>query len=254
MKRYALACILLLACGGDTPKPKEATTAPGGTKNQANWPDDDRTMCDWRNKPDVEVSETAGPGAIRPNIRRVYKSFGDSDSHRKVVICREVDTNLDGIKDTVRIFNSKGEALKEQSDTNYDGKVDVWIAFDNGRLVEETIDSDYDGRIDVWKAYSNGVLSKIKRDRNKDGKADVWEIYVAGKDGIPHLERMGVDETADGHVDHWDRDDLLRQAREAEEARLQAAMTDGGPLPTLASDGGIVDAGGDGAAKRKENR
>jgi hypothetical protein len=250
VKRIAFGLLMLVGCGGDTPKPKDSAIAPGGTKNQADWPQDDRSMCDWKNKTDVEVSETAGPGAIRPNIRRVYKSFGDSETRRKVVICREVDTNLDGIKDVVRTFNSKGEAVKEQADTNYDGKIDVWMSFDQGRVVEEDVDTDFDGRIDVWKAYSGGVLSKIKRDRNKDGKPDVWEIYVVGKDGIPHLERMGVDETGDGHVDHWDRDDLLRQQREAEEARLAAAAAaDGGAV----SDAGAGD-GGAKAPKRAERR
>lgn len=250
--RVFLSLVLVFACG-DTPKPKTATTAPGGTKNQAAWPDDDHSMCDWKNKPDVEVSETAGPGAIRPNIRRVYKSFGDDESRRKVVVCREVDTNLDGIKDVVRFFNPKGEAIKEMADTNYDGKIDVWSSFDQGRLVEEDIDTDFDGRVDVWKSYSKGVLTKIKRDRNHNGKPDVWEIYVTDKNGVPHLERMGVDETGDGHVDHWDRDDVLRQQREAEEARLTGQL-DGG-AQTAASDAGS-DAGGDGGKgpKRAEQR
>lgn len=239
MKRVLLL-LLVAACGGGEPPPKEAATAPGGTKNQANWPEDDRSMCEWKNKIDVEVSETAGPGAVRPNIRRVYKTFGEAETRRKVVVCREVDTNLDGIKDVVRQFNSKGEATKEQQDTNYDGKVDVWLAFDAGRLVEEDVDSNYDGRIDVWKSYSNGQLSKIKRDRNKDGKPDVWEIYVKG-----HLERMGVDETGDSHVDHWDRDDIIRQQREDEEARLAAQMDSG--VPTATSDAG---ASGDGGYKK----
>ena len=98
MKRLSLLVILgALSCGGGEPPAKEASTAPGGSKNQASWPEDDRSMCEWRNKTDVEVSETAGPGAIRPNIRRVYKSFGEAETRRKVVVCREVDTNLDGI-------------------------------------------------------------------------------------------------------------------------------------------------------------
>jgi hypothetical protein len=245
MKHAWLLVLGVMACGGGEPPPKEASTAPGGSKNQANWPEDDRSMCEWKNKTDVEVSETAGPGAIRPNIRRVYKTFGEAETRRKVVVCREVDTNLDGIKDVVRQFNSKGEATKEQQDTNYDGKVDVWLAFDAGRLVEEDVDSNFDGRIDVWKSYSNGQLSKIKRDRNRDGKPDVWEIYVKGR-----LERMGVDETGDSHVDHWDRDDIIRQQREDEEAKLAAASDSG--APAAAADAGPADAGKP-APKRKTN-
>lgn len=232
--------VVMVACGGGTPAPKETHTAPGGTKNQAEWPEDDKSMCEWRNKPELEVSETVGPGAVRPNIRRVYKTFGDAESRHKSLVCREVDTNLDGIKDIVRRFNAKGEAVKEEADTNYDGKLDIWVSFDQGRLVEEDVDNNYDGKIDEWKSYSSGQLTKIKRDRNFDGKPDVWEIYVKGR-----LERMGVDETGDQHVDRWDRDDQLRLAREAEEDRLKSALTDGG-TPAMV-DGGASGPGDGGA-------
>lgn len=238
MTRDSLTALLVLVstgclaygCGGGTPPSKQAHTAPGGTKNQAEWPDDDKSMCEWRNKVELEVSETVGPGAVRPNIRRVYKTFGDAETRHKALVCREVDTNLDGIKDIVRHFNAKGEAVKEDADTNYDGKIDVWASFDHGRLVEEDADTNFDGRADVWKAYAGGELSKIKRDRNFDGKPDVWEIYVKGR-----LERMGVDETGDQHVDRWDRDDQLRLAREAEEDRASRAGADAG-----AADGGAA--------------
>lgn len=240
-----VAGTIALACGGNsTPPPVTAKSAPGGTKDQSSWPLDDKSLCDWHNKPELEVSETAGPGALRPNIRRVYKMLGEGDNRRKVLICREVDTNLDGIKDTVRIFNPKGEALREESDSNYDGRIDRWLAFSDGRVVEEQIDTNGDGRPDVWKVYADGQLSRIKRDRNFDGKPDVWEIYVKGR-----LERMGLDESGDGHVDRWDRDELLRQQQERDEAKTQAAME---------ADAGTADAGSDasdaGAAKRKETR
>ena len=239
---------IALACGGNsTPPPTTAKAAPGGTKDQSSWPADDKSMCDWHNKPELEVSETAGPGALKPNIRRVYKTLGEGDNRRKVLICREVDTNLDGIKDTVRTFNPKGEPLREESDTDYDGRVDHWLAFSDGRVVEEDEDTNGDGKPDVWKVYVNGQLSRIKRDRNFDGKPDVWEIYVKGR-----LERMGLDESGDGHVDRWDRDDILRQQQDADEAKAKAAAdADAG---IVADAGTSADAGDGGKGKRKENR
>jgi hypothetical protein len=222
----ALGCALA-ACGS-TPPPKSATVTPGGSKDPANWPKDDRTMCDWRNKPELDHVETNGPGAAKPNVRRVYKMFGEGDSRRRVLVCREIDTNLDGIKDVVRTFNEKGEAMKEEADTNYDGRTDVWISFVQGRIAEENIDINGDGKPDIWKVYTNGVVSRVKRDRNGDGKPDVWEIYTKGK-----LERMGVDESYDGHVDRWDRDQIaLAQAEEAERKareQMEAASPDAGP-------------------------
>ena len=233
----AVALVAAYGCGGATPAPKTEKTAPGGSKDPSNWPKDDRTMCDWRNKPELEVSETAGPGALKPNVRRVYKTFGEGDTRHKSLVCREVDTNLDGIKDVVRSFNAKGEAQHEEADTDYDGRIDVWISFVDGRLAEEDTDTNKDGKPDVWKFYQDGQMTRIKRDRNFDGKPDVWEIYTKGR-----LERMGVDESYDGHVDRWDRDDILRAEQdEAERKAREALGLDAGAPP--AAVGASIDAG-----------
>jgi hypothetical protein len=214
----AVLCAIVIACGGESPPPVAgAKAAAGGAKDQTKWPADDRTMCEWRNRPELEVSETAGPGALKPNVRRVYKDIGEGENRHKVLVCREIDTNLDGIKDVVRFFNAKGEALKENTDSNYDTKIDIWATYVNGRMSEENIDTNFDGAPDVWKVYVDGKLSRIKRDRNFDGKPDVWEIYTNG-----HLERMGLDDSFDGHVDRWDRDEQVR-AQEDQAAAANAS-------------------------------
>ena len=237
--------LLVAACGGSsnnqTKNAADLPSAPGGTKDQTKWPADDKSMCDWRNKPELEVSETAGPGALRPNVRRVYKTFGEGDARRKVVVCREIDTNLDGIKDVVRTYNEKGEALHEESDRDFDGRIDMWVTFVDGRMTEEDEDTNNDGKPDVWKFYVDGQLSRIRRDRNFDGKPDIWEIYAKGR-----LERVGLDDTFDGHVDRWDRDEQLKYEAEAADRKARddamnaqmAAQQDGGAAPASASDAG----------------
>ncbi len=238
----------LIACGGSEPV---AAASPGGSKDPRKWPADDRSMCDWKNKPELEVSETAGPGAFRPNVRRVYKTFGDAETRHKTLVCREIDTNLDGIKDVVRTFNAKGEALHEEADTDYDGRIDVWADFVDGRISEERIDTNHDGKPDLWKFYVGGQLSRMQRDTNFDGKPDVWEIYTKG-----HLERMGIDIGFDGHVDRWDRDAELQRAAEVEEVKarekLQNAASDGGVSATSSSDAGAdsANANDSGAPKK----
>jgi hypothetical protein len=225
----------VVACGSSTPAPKEAKVAAGGTKDPGHWPADDKSMCDWRDKLELEVSETTGPGSLRPNVRRVYRDIGEGENRHKVLVCREIDTNLDGIKDVVRTFNAKGEALKENADTNYDGKLDIWSTFVNGRLSEEDIDTNFDGAPDVWKYYVDGRLARIKRDRNFDGKPDVWEIYTNGR-----LERMGIDDTYDGHVDRWDRDESARN--NDDQANVDAGPA-GPTAPTSMSPLGNADGG-----------
>ncbi|KYF63674.1 hypothetical protein [Sorangium cellulosum] len=207
--------------GAKAPKIEAARNADGTI--------DDRSMCEWKGRADREASETAGPGAIQPNVRRVWQIVGTGEDRHRALVCREIDTNFDGVKDVVRRYNDKGESLHEESDANYDGRIDTWLTFANGRLAEVRIDSDHDGNPDEWKYYSGGKLARIKRDTNRDGKPDVWEIYRMGR-----LERMGVDIDADERVDRWDHDNELRrrleddERRKEEEAAAKKAAEDGG--------------------------
>jgi hypothetical protein len=215
--RSLVALAISLALGGaacdngakfepQTPKVDAKKRAPGNV--------DDHSMCEWKGKPDREASEVAGPGSIQPNVRRVYQIVGTGQDRHKVLICREIDTNFDGVKDVVRHYNEKGESVSEEADANYDGKIDTWITFIKGRLAEVKLDTspNHDGKPHEWKYYTNGKLTRIVRDANFDGKPDVWEIYRDGK-----LERMGVDVDGDEHVDRWDHDtEMRRRFEEAE--------------------------------------
>jgi hypothetical protein len=232
-----LGLAVMIGCGDSVPKVATAT-APGGSKDQSHWPADDRSMCDWRNKPELEVAETAGPGALKPTIRRVFKTFGDGDSRHRTLACMEVDTNLDGVKDVVRTFNAKGEVQHEEADRDYDGKIDVWINFVDGRLAEEDVDTNHDGKPDVWKFYVNGDLQRIRRDRNFDGVPDEWEMYAKGR-----LERVGLDETGDGHVDRWDRDEQLKYEAEAADRKAHDDSDGGAEAGTTGAASSASDAG-----------
>jgi hypothetical protein len=246
--------VLVAACGGSSTK----VTAPGGATDQSAWPKNDGSLCDrfvhWSTSPQLEVSETAGSGSIRPNIRRVFKTVGEHDDSRTVLMCREIDTNLDGVKDVVRTFNEKGEPLHEEADTNYDGKVDDWVNFAGGRIEEEDVDTTLSaGRPNVWKFYVDGQLSRIRRNLHcANGKPDTWEIYYNDR-----LERVGNDETCDGHVDRWDRDAQLMAAEEAaqEKAAAGADAGPGGSSPvTVGVNGEIVDGGAAKAAPKKKGK
>lgn len=191
----------------------DATYAPPQAGGMA-VPRNDGSRCEWRGRADREVSESAGPGATVPNVRRVYQLVGSGEDKQKVLICREIDTDLDGIKDVVRVYNDKGESLYEQADSDYDGMIDTWLTFAGGRVVEEARDTSRRGKPDVWKHYVNGQLSRVQRDTNGDGKPDRWELYSEGR-----LERIGVDLDYDGFVDRWDRDESKRAAEEAAQAK-----------------------------------
>ena len=215
----AVGWLSTIGCSSDpglvpnTPKAKVVHNADGTVNDQG--------RCEWKGRADREASEIAGPGSVQPNVRRVYAIVGTGDDRHKVLVCREIDTNLDGIKDVFRWYNEKGEALREEADSNYDGKIDTWITFSKGRLAEVRIDHRNTGNPDEWRYYSAGKLSRVKRDTNGDGKPDVWEIYRDDR-----LERMGVDVDGDEHVDRWDHDTELRKKIEAEENKKQEAAND----------------------------
>ncbi|HEY5959260.1 MAG TPA: hypothetical protein VIV60_22030, partial [Polyangiaceae bacterium] len=199
-------------CGSGASQTKLQTGSdalPGATASG-----DDASRCEYRGRADREAKESAGLGTIRPNIRRVYALMGEGDDRRRVLLCREIDTNLDGTKDVMRTFNDKGESLRELADSNYDGKIDTWITFARGRMAKVEVDSNHDGNPDEFRYYVQGKLARLQRDTNRDGKPDVWEIYEDGR-----LKRMGFDIDYDGHVDRWDRDEVAE--RVALEQELQ---------------------------------
>jgi len=200
-----LAATVLPACGGSKKAPVKDAVAASDEGRSHGFSTDDKARCEFEGRTDREVSEATAAGAFQPNIRRVYQVIGEGMDRRKVLVCREVDTNLDGVKDVMRVFNDKGESIREEADTDYDGRVDSWIVFANGRISKHEQDTNADGKPDRWKYYLEGKLRRIQRDTNHDTEPDVWEIYVRGR-----LERVGVDVDHDGRVDRWDRDELAR--------------------------------------------
>lgn len=208
-------------CGGAAPPP--ALGGDGQPVVAAARAADDASRCEFEGRADREARESAGLGSVRPNIRRVFATVGEGEDRRRVLLCREVDTNLDGVKDVVRTFNDKGESLREVADTNYDGKVDTWVTFARGRIVRVEVDKNWDGVPDEFRYQVHGKLSRLQRDTNGDGRPDVWEIYEDGQ-----LRRMGHDVDGDGRVDRWDRDEVAeRAALERELAAEQRKRTEG---------------------------
>ena len=211
----SFAGLAVTACAGE----QNAKSPEVMSKEIAGVAADDRSRCDFRGRGDREVVESLGPGARTPNIRRVYGVVGEGEDRHRVLLCREVDTNLDGVKDVVRTYTDKGEALNEVADTNFDGKIDTWITFAKGRVAKLRLDHNRDGQDDETRYYISGQLSRAQIDTNYDGKPDVWEIYDEGK-----LERRGVDLDFDGHVDRWDRDEIALREIEAKEAKEEDAQ------------------------------
>lgn len=187
-----LASVLGCARGAPTPETAEPEAFEG----------DDGSRCEHR-RSDQETLETRSTAATSANVRRVFRLSGNKREPRRVLSCREVDTNLDGRKDVFREFDSAGQSTRESADTNYDGRLDTWSSFSGGHLRKLELDRDGDGDVDETRFYtptgpSQVGLAKIERDTNHDGKPDRWEAFDKGR-----LSRSGLDLDFDGVVDRW---------------------------------------------------
>jgi len=232
--------LLVWACGGSEAAGPKAPTKRDVKLIGIN--PDDQSRCDFRGRNDREASESVGPGSVTHNIRRVFALLGEGEERKRVLICREVDTNLDGAKDVVRTYNERGEALNETADTDFDGKIDTWVTFNRGKIASVAVDRTKNGKPDETRVYMGGKLSRVQRDGNDDGKTDEWEVYDEGK-----LQRAGVDLDHDGRVDRWDRDEIaLRELNEKERRETEAAEKKAAEeekrLKEQAADGGVTDA------------
>ncbi len=212
-----LAAVGTVACGGNK---KDVATADAVVDGQRA---DDESRCEFKGRDDRDVQESSAPGMIVPNVRRVYGYIGAGTERRRILLCREVDTNFDGVKDLMRTYGDNGEKLTEQADSDYNGKIDTWITFGKTRPAKIEVDKSGDGKPDEVRFYTDGVLTRIQRDTNGDEKPDIFEVY---RDG--HLERMGVDANFDGQVDVWHRDEGRSREDEADEASAQTNADDEG--------------------------
>jgi hypothetical protein len=207
-------CLVLPACGGGEQQRRSGRSEDmEGTER----PEDDQGRCETEG-PDREVSEYDTSGDEYPDVRRVFRRVGTPPLVRLILSCREADLNGDGIKDVVRYYNDEGRPIREESDRNFDGRIDMITFFQDGRVVRQEIDSDYDGRVDTKVFYERGRVVRTERDlagRSTAGswRPDRWEYFEDGR-----MVRMGTDLNGDGTVDRWDRDAQWSEQQRQREA------------------------------------
>ncbi|MGD8858942.1 MAG: hypothetical protein PVI30_02960 [Myxococcales bacterium] len=219
MKRACMLLVCLLcACGSEkkVQSARERATALGGDIKGSGG-----KRCD-ASLPSREVSEYDTSGDNRPDIRKVYMALGTGAETRMVMICRETDLNSDGQKDVIRYYDDEGRSLREESDRNFDGKMDLALVFQDGQVVRKELDEDHDGIVDTKIFLEGGEPLRAERDLEGrstlvDFRPNRWEYYEEGR-----IVRMGTDLDADGRVDRWDRDATF-ESKEEQAAEVDAA-------------------------------
>jgi hypothetical protein len=138
------------------------------------------------------------------------------------------DINGDGVPDLWIYYNPQnpGEIVRQEEATKYDGTVNAWSYFKQGKLVRRDVDNHgqgkpdtvfyYDGDkiareerdesgrglISYRASYRNGRLAQIEKDTRGEGKIDLWIHYDTNQtDEI--IIKDEKDLNGDGVIDLW---------------------------------------------------
>jgi hypothetical protein len=207
-----VSCLLLSCARGGATLPNTPTRAIGFAALESG-PAGDR--C--RALPGREAVQYDTSGDGRADVRKVYVAINAGIDSRLVLICRESDINGDGRKDVVRYYDDQGRSAREESDRNFDGKLDRALVFRDGQVSLEELDENRDGKMDTKIFFEAGKPSRAERDldgRSRAGKwhPDRWEYYEGGM-----MVRMGTDLDGDSRVDRWERDRFSQPSKATDE-------------------------------------
>ena len=90
----------------------------------------------------------------------------------------EVDSDYNGIIDSVIRFDAEGKTNYEEYDFDLDGIIDTYYFYGEEGLERQELDSNGDGEIDIWVHLKEGTYMKsYERDIDFDGQIDVIKEY-----------------------------------------------------------------------------
>jgi hypothetical protein len=108
-----------------------------------------------------------------------------------------LDRNQDGVSDRIITYEGFGGARTEETDTDFDGRVDRWETFGSeGQRLRSATASNGE-RPDRVAAYDRaGILSRVEADADLDGRFERIQIYERGK-----LMEVRIDGDGNGKPD-----------------------------------------------------
>lgn len=136
------------------------------------------------------------------------------------VLRRTLDADRDGRPEEVRYVDPEtGRLLRAEQDLDYDGAIDAWRTYSDGRLGVRVLDQDGDGRADAWERYEDGRAAQITLDRTRDGVRDVFLRYRDGS-----LQERLEDANDDGTIDRVVSYEDGRRLRSEEDLSFNGAL------------------------------
>jgi len=87
------------------------------------------------------------------------------------------DRNFDGDPDYEARYDGQNRKISEKMDFNYDGQMDDFYFYEEGRLVRQEIDSNFDGAVDIWVFLDGVYVTGYERDKDFDGTVDLVKRF-----------------------------------------------------------------------------
>jgi hypothetical protein len=142
----------------------------------------------------VEVRDINGDGV--PDLWTYHSPLNPSE-----IVRQEEATRWDGRVDNWSYFRD-GKLVRREVDTKGKGTADLVYYYDNDKIVKEERDENGTGYVSFRAIYQNGRRAKIEEDTSGVGKTDHWIYYDTTKDGEIVLKEER-DLNGDGAVDLW---------------------------------------------------
>ena len=110
------------------------------------------------------------------------------------------DINGDGVPDLWIYHNPRnpGEIVRQEEATKYDGTVNAWSYFKDGKLVRRDVDSQGLGRPDTVFYYAEDKIAREERDESGTGRISYRATYQNGR-----LAQIEKDTRGEGKIDFW---------------------------------------------------
>ena len=124
-----------------------------------------------------------------------------SPINRSEIVRQEEATRWDGRVDTWSHFKD-GKLMRREVDTKGKGAADTVYFYDNDQIVREERYENGTAHVSFRAIYQNGRRAKLEEDTNGRGNTDHWIYYDTSRDGEIVLKEEN-DLNGDGSVDLW---------------------------------------------------
>jgi hypothetical protein len=142
----------------------------------------------------VEVRDINGDGV--PDLWIYYSPLRSSE-----IVRQEEASHFDGRVDTWSYFKD-GRLVRREVDTKGKALADTVYYYENDKMIREERDENGNGDVSFRALYQNGRRAKIEKDNGGRGKIDHWIYFDLSKDGEILLKEER-DLNGDGVVDLW---------------------------------------------------